>query len=113
MRNDKYILEPLFEKAESYAKTSYELYKLKTINKSLRIISSFVSGGITLILFYIFIFILSIGVALWLGELLGKLYYGFFCVAAFYGLVTGIVYLFMQKFIKKRVSNSIISHLLD
>lgn len=108
-----YILEPLFEKAENYAKTSFELYKLKTINKSANIISSFISRGIVIILLSIFIVTANIGAALWLGDLLGKSYYGFFCVAGFYGVIGAIVYFFMHNFIKKRVSNSIISQLLN
>lgn len=113
MENKTYILEPLFEKAEKYAKTSFELYKLKTINKSVNIISTFVSHGIVIILFFIFILSINIGAAMWLGDLLGKSYYGFFCVAGFYGVTGGIVYFFMHNIIKKRVSNSIISQLLN
>lgn len=106
-------LEPLFEKVEDYAKTSYELYKLKTIDKSASILSSIVYGGITIILFSIFFVIVNIGIAIWLGEVLGKMYYGFLCVAGFYGIIGGIVYLFMHKSIKKHISNFVISKLLN
>lgn len=108
-----YNLEPLFERAESYAKINFELYKLKLINKSVAIISTFVSRGIVILLLSIFIVSLNIGVALWLGDLLGKSYYGFFCVAGFYGIIAAIVYFFMHKSIKKRIGNSIISQLMN
>ena len=107
------ILEPLFEKAENYAKTSFELYRLKTIKKSADVISTFVSRGIVIILISIFIVFANIGAAIWVGELLGKLYYGFLCVAGFYAVIGGIIYLFMHKFIKKQVSKSIISQLMN
>lgn len=108
-----YILEPLFEKVENYVKVSFELNKLKTINKTATIGSTFVSRGIVVILISIFLVTLNLGVALWLGDLLGKSYYGFFCVAGFYALAGVIVYFFMNKSIKKRVSNFIISQLMN
>lgn len=113
MENKMYILEPLFEKAENYAKSSFELYKLKTIKKSANIISTIVSRGIAIILFSILIITVSIGAALWLGDLLGKSYYGFFCVAGFYVVLGTLVYFFLHNCIKKWVSNSIVSQLLD
>lgn len=106
-------LEPLFERVEDYAKTSYELYKLKTIDKSASIISSIVYGGIIITLFSIFFVIINIGIAIWLGDIFGKMYYGFLCVGGFYGIIGGIVYLFMHKSIKKHISNLIISKLLN
>lgn len=106
-------LEPLFERVEDYAKTSYELYKLKTIDKSASIISSIVYGGIIITLFSIFFVIINIGIAIWLGDILGKMYYGFLSVGGFYGIIGGIIYLFMHKSIKKHISNLIISKLLN
>ena len=113
MENKTYVLEPLFEKAENYAKTSFELFKLKSVNKSADVVSTFFSRGIVLILLSIFIITINIGVALWLGDLLGKSYYGFFCVAGFYALSGTVVYFLMHKSIKIRVTNSVISQLLD
>ena len=106
-----YNLDTLFEKAENYTKTSFELFKLKLINNATEIISAFISRGIVLIILSIFIFILNIGIALWLGELLGRMYYGFFCVAGFYALVGVILYFFLHKSIKRRISNSIVSQI--
>ncbi len=36
------FIEPLFERVEEYGKTSYELFKLKTIDKTSNILSTFV-----------------------------------------------------------------------
>ena len=108
-----YNLEPLFERVESYAKTNFELYKLKLINKSVTIISTLLSRGIVIMILSMFVISLNIGIALWLGDLLGKSYYGFFCVAGFYGIIGAIAYFFMHKYIKKRIGSSIISQLLN
>lgn len=105
--------EPILERAEEYGKTSYKLFKLKAVDKTAGVVSTFISRGTVALVLSMFILILTIGVAIWLGDLLGKLYYGFFCVAGFYGLIGVILYFFLHNFIKKIISNSIITHLLN
>ena len=83
-------IKSLFESAKVYGKTSFDLLKLKTIDKSAEVISSIVSTVIVVFVMIIFFAILNIGIALWLGELLGKSYYGFLALAGFY-LVLGLI----------------------
>ncbi len=59
-----------------------------------------------------FTFFLSFGFAIWLGEILGKEYYGFLLIAAFYGIVGIIIRIFMYQWIKKTVSDRLIKHVL-
>lgn len=113
MENQTSFVKPLFERAEEYGKTSYELFKLKTVDKTAGIVSTFVSLCSAILILSMFIVTASIGVALWLGDLLGKSYYGFFVVAVFYGIIGGVLYFLMYNWIKKRVSNSIISQMLN
>lgn len=107
------FLEPLFERVEEYGKTSYELIRLKTVDKTAEVASTFISRGIALLLLCMFIVILNIGIALWLGDMLGKSYYGFFCVAGFYGIAGSVLYFFMHNWIKRVISNSIVSQMLN
>ena len=107
------LLEPLIERAENYAKSSFELYKLRTVHKSATIISTVYLRGIVIFLFSIFFITASIGVSLWLGDVLGKSYYGFFCVAGFYAISGMIVSIFMGNSIKNRVTNSVITKILN
>ena len=107
------FIKPLFDKAEEFGKTSFELFKLKAVNKTAGVLSTFISQGVVVFVFTMFIVVLNIGVALWLGQLLGRLYYGFFCVAGFYALLGIVLYFFLNKWIKKRVSNSIILQILN
>lgn len=113
MEDKKTIFEPLFERAESLGKTSYELFKLKTIDKSVGVISTYISRRIAVFVLSLFIVFVSIGASLWLGDLLGKTYYGFFCVGGFYGIVACIIYFFMHNWIKKCVGNSIIKQMFN
>ncbi|MDZ4845864.1 MAG: hypothetical protein SH857_09970 [Chitinophagales bacterium] len=106
-------IESLFERVESYSKTSYELSKLKTVEMFTLVITELVSRLSAIIMLSLFALVLNIGIALMLGEMLGKSYYGFFIVAAFY-LVGGIVlHFFLHKWIKKPVSELIITHALQ
>jgi len=75
--------------------------------------SNLVSWLIVLIFAVLFFLILNIGVALWLGELLGKSYYGFFIVAGFYALLALIFSIFRKQLIKNPVNNSIIEQVLE
>ena len=113
MESNALYIEPLVEKAEQYAKTSYELAKLRAIYTSTKLASTAVSRGAFFAAISMATIVLTVGVALWLGELLGKSYYGFFCVAAFYIIVGGVLYYFLHAKIKSCVSNAIICHMLN
>jgi Na+/melibiose symporter-like transporter len=113
MEEKKHLLEPLLEITEEYVKTKYEIVKLKTIDKTAGTLSTLLSHSIIVVTLSVFVLMVSIGAALWIGDLLGKSYYGFFCIASFYGLIGYVLYFFMYKTIKKRIENSIISHLLN
>jgi hypothetical protein len=106
-------IESLIEKGEQYGKTTIELLKLKTLDKSADVASNLVSWLIVLIFAILFFLILNIGVALWLGGLMGKSYYGFFAVSGFYGFLTLIFGIFRKQLIKEPLNNSIIEQVLD
>lgn len=107
------FMEPLFARAEQFGKTSLELIKLKTIDKTADVASTLISRGAAILILTMFTIIVNVGIALWLGDILGKTYYGFFCVAAFYGIVGIILYFFTHKWIKKSISESIITQILN
>ena len=112
MENQPNTIETLIERMEAYIKTTFELYKLKSLQSSANVLSSLVSRLIVIIIFSSFALILNIGIAFWLGEWLGKTHYGFFIVAIFY-LVSGIVlHLFRNKWIKKPLNDKIIKQAL-
>jgi hypothetical protein len=113
MEQSKTFIEPLFAKAESYGKTSLRLIKLKAIDKISNLISAIVSNAILVFVLSFFVVSANIGLALWLGDILGKSYYGFFCVAGLYGLIGGIYYFIIQNKIKQSIRNSIISEMLS
>ena len=107
------LLESLLEKGEQYGKTTLELLKLKTLDKSADVISNMVSWIVVTVFAVLFFLILNIGIALWLGELMGKSYYGFFAVSGFYAVLALVFVIFRKQLIKKPLNNSIITQVLE
>lgn len=113
MENTFNRIESLVEKTENYGKTSFELYRLKTISKTAEVISTFVSRGAVVLVLFMFLVFASFGLSLWLGEILGKSYLGFLCVAAFYIVLGVVLYFVLHRLIKRKISNSIISEIFN
>jgi hypothetical protein len=109
---DTKLLEELLEKTTDYGKTSYELVKLKALDKTSDVVSSFIPHTLVFILVSSFMLFFNLGLAFWLGGILGNISYGFFVIAAFYGIVGVVVHFFMHNWLKKVVCNSIILKML-
>jgi len=112
MEDNTQLFESLWERTIEYGKTNIELIKLKLLDKVSDLISSLIPPVIVFSLVGFFLFFLSFGLAFWLGEIIGNAYYGYFLVAALYGIVAIIVHLFIHNRIKKIVSDYIIRKLL-
>jgi hypothetical protein len=106
-------IESLFERIEAYSKTTLELSKLKLLQTTINIVNSLVPRLSVIIMISLFALVLNIGIALFLGELLGKSYYGFFIVAGFYLVAAIVLHFFLQKWIKKPLSDLIIKQALQ
>lgn len=112
MEAPKSLIELLFEKIEEYATTTFELTRLKLLKTAAIMAPSLISRIIVVWVFFFCTFLLSIGIALFLGELLGKLYYGFLIIAAFYFVVGIVLYFYLHKWIKKPIGDLIIKQVL-
>ena len=107
------LIEELVEKTEAYSKTTYQLAKLKSLQTSTVIATTLVTRLSVIVMFTLFALVLNIGIALWLGEMLGKSYYGFFIVAALYLTLGIVLHFFLLQWIKKPMSNLIIEQALQ
>jgi membrane-bound ClpP family serine protease len=106
-------IESLFERVEAYGKTTIELTKLKALETTTVVATSVTSRLIVFMMIAFFVLVLSIGVALFLGDLLEKTYYGFFIVAAFYLILGIILHYNLSKWINKPIGNFFISQFLQ
>lgn len=106
-------VEILFGLAEDYSKTSIELFKLQAVNKYAEVFSIVTSKIIIALIASFFAICLNIAVALWIGEMLGKTYYGFFIIAGFYFSVAIIVYLYRKLWIEEPVRDTIVDKMME
>jgi len=101
-------IEDLFHHAVDYSKTSFEIIKLKALDKGADVASSVIVRVIYLVIAAIGFIVLSVSISYWLGDILGKIYFGFLIVAGFWFVAGIFIYLFFNKRIKKLLRNSII-----
>jgi hypothetical protein len=96
----------LIEEVEEYSKTTIELAITRiTVSLIYRLCST--------LIFLLAFLLLTIGIALLLGDLLGKPYYGFFIVAAFYLVAALLFHFFLHQWIKNPISKLIITQALQ
>lgn len=108
MENNSIQFDELIKKLEDYGNSNIELYKYKLIDKSSVILSSFITLRIVAVGFTLFFLVFSMGLALWLGEILGKTYYGIFIMSGIYGIIAIVLYVSREK-IRQSICDSIIS----
>lgn len=106
------LLENLIDTATDYGKTSYELVKLKAVDKITEVISSLVPLLIVILFIASCLLFLSIGLGFWLGDVTGKTYLGFLIVAGIYILLGVIIRYFLFESIKRRIGDHLIKHIL-
>lgn len=102
----------LIERAEVYGKTTLNLLKLNVIDKSADVVSSLISQLAVIMTVVFSVLIISIGLSLWIGKLLGDDFYGFFIIGGFYALLAILLQVFRNQWLKYPVSNSIIRQML-
>jgi membrane protein implicated in regulation of membrane protease activity len=106
-------MEPILKKAEEYVENRIEIVRLKTIGKSSEIISSVLSHLILVIIIGISLLILSIGIAFWIGHLMGEIYAGFLIVGGFYAIVGVLLICFRRKWLKQSIEDLLVKKLLE
>ncbi|HLP94873.1 MAG TPA: hypothetical protein VK168_12600 [Saprospiraceae bacterium] len=105
-------IEILFDRIEVYGQTTLNLWKLQMLEASIKISTKIISNLSFALLISTSIFIFSIGLALYLGELLGKAYYGFTIIAISYLIAGVMLHFFLGKWLRKHIGDSIISEIL-
>jgi hypothetical protein len=112
MKDKALLIEMLIEKVESYAKTNFELYRLKAIAKGSSIFAEITSSIILAVIIVLSFILLSLGVALYLGEILGKTYYGFFALGGLYLVLSIIIAINRKEWLNAKLKNLFITQIL-
>lgn len=112
MADNSTPIATLLERVEDYSNSTIELIKLNAIDKSAEVVSSLVSQLVFVITGAMAFLIVNIGIALWIGKLLGDSFYGFFVIGGFYAILAFLLLIFSSSLIKYPVSNAIIRQML-
>ena len=112
MENSSTTIEKLIEKIEIYVKTTFDLFGYNLVYKSADIISVIAAKLSIATVVVLSFLIASIGLSLFVGEQLEKIYYGFFVISGAYLLLALMLSIFKNIWIKRPVSNFIIKQTL-
>lgn len=105
-------IEQLLESVNQYGKTSTELWKLKTVDKTAELLASTTKVLLLLFLFGISFLFCAIGLALFLGNIYTSMPLGFLLTGLIFVLVGLLVYIMRNHWIKWPVRNAIIHAIL-
>ena len=106
------LLETLFSQTKAYVDNRLELFKLKMVDKTSSVASMVIAGVALFVVFFIFFIIFNIGLALLIGDVVGKSWAGFFILALIYGIVGFVVLKKRDKLFKEPVTGMLIRKFL-
>ncbi|HEY9362604.1 MAG TPA: phage holin family protein [Chitinophagaceae bacterium] len=112
MDNIPSSVEALFKKTGEYIDTRLELLRLKAVDKTADTTSSLLAVLVVFFILLLFLTMISIGIALVLGEMTGHISYGFFILGGFYFILGLVFYLLRKKWLKKTFGDLIIKKIL-
>jgi hypothetical protein len=113
MDNNPNILDSLMEKIENYSKINIELMKLISIKKVAKFTSILYVNSILALVLILCVFLVTIGLAIWVGNIFGEMSLGFFIVAAAYAILGLIYCVFLFRYNKKTIEKRLINFLVD
>jgi hypothetical protein len=113
MENNSTSLDALVERLETYGKTSYELVRLRAVKKTAEVISMVFPRLALSAILLLFGFCATIGLALWLGDILGRPWIGFVSIALLYACAAIVLHHFLREPMRKRISRIVITQLLN
>lgn len=105
MKEESDTVNTLFDRMKEFSVAYTELIKLKAINLATAVISVIIPDIVFSIVMLTVGIFLNIGIAIWLGGIMGKLYLGFLMVGLFYLVVGLISHFTLRGWLKKRLGN--------
>jgi hypothetical protein len=112
MEDQRHDIDALLSDAGDYVETRASLWKLKAIESLADVSGELVSGlgMIGLVVFVVMLF--SVGLALLIGDWLGKSFYGFFIIGGAYFIFGLICFIRRGRWLKEPFSNMLIRKIL-
>ena len=101
------LIENLYSQSKEYVQNRFDLYKLKAVDKTASVASGIALGIALFIVGFIFFVVLNIGIALLIGDLVGKAWLGFLIWAAVYAIVGFVLFSARDKIFKSPITGLI------
>lgn len=110
---EKQDLEQTVEHFRHYAEVKMKLAQLDVTEKISSMVSSFVSVAFFVLLGLFTLFIISIGMAMWIGQETGNTSMGFFILAGVYVVILFVLYALRNTLIKLPILNLLIKKIFS
>lgn len=108
MENSLTAIERLIQKLEIYIKSTIELLKYQAVQKTVTFFSYIAVRFVILLAVIFSLLFFNIGLAFWIGKMLGEIYLGFAAVALAYLCIAVFIFIFRERLISIPVSNFLI-----
>ena len=90
-------IDKLIDSVNHYFETKLELFKIEAKEELISFASKFIFWFVLGIIGFIFVLMLSVSFALFLGAVLENTFYGFLIISSFYFLLFLILFLFREQ----------------
>lgn len=107
MEEEKFSLSGTFQKTKEYLDSQLNLIRLKTVERSSRLIASLIVDGAKIILTLFIIFFLCLALGFYLGEVLGSNSLGFLATAVIFLVILILIRVLEPKLETKFMDLSI------
>ncbi len=106
-------VEALFKEFKDYVSLRLQITQLKYSSKTSLVTSSVLTYMLISMIVFFFVLVLTIGIALWMGNLLGEWYLGFLIMAGIYLMLGLVIFTFRNRWIRIPLNNLIIKEIFD
>ena len=106
-------VEALFKDLKDYVSLRLQITQLKYSSKTSLVTSSVLTYMLISMVVFFFVLVLTIGIALWIGNVLGEWYLGFLIMAGIYLLIGLVIFTFRNRWIRIPLNNLIIKEIFD
>jgi len=106
-------VEEMADHVKEYMNNRITTVKLKTAEKSSKILAQIIAITVVLVIFLIFIVFAGIALAYAMAKLTGEFYWGFLIVAVLFLLIAWLTWITKEKLIRLPIMNAILHQLFN
>ena len=112
MEDQQTAPETFIKTVGEYASVNIKLAKLQAVNAASETGASLISAFILLLVINMALLLVSVAIAMCIGEGTGKMYYGFLIVGGFYTIAAIVIFIFRRQWLKLPFQNMLVKKML-